>query len=87
MNITKYTQETIENLGLNLLIDPTMNVLGIKLKNPAKVVTKLADFGWKVNKMDRLSAIRIVLMPHVTKEIINDFIPDLKKVCRDSGEI
>ena len=87
MNITKYTQETIENLGLNLLINPTMNVLGIKLKNPAKVVKKLADFGWKVNKMDRLSAIRIVLMPHVTKEIINDFIPDLKKVCIESGEI
>jgi tyrosine decarboxylase/aspartate 1-decarboxylase len=87
MSVTNYTQEKIENLGLNLVINPTMNVIGIKLKNPVKVVKKLADFGWKVNKMDRLSAIRIVLMPHVTKEIINDFIPDLKKVCRESGEI
>jgi tyrosine decarboxylase/aspartate 1-decarboxylase len=50
------------------------------------VVKKLTDLGWKVNKMDRLSAIRIVLMPHVTKEIIDEFIPDFKKVCKASGE-
>ena len=87
MIITKYTQEKIEDLGLNLVIKPTMNVLGIKLKNPSKVVNKLAGLGWKVNNMDRLSAIRIVLMPHVTKEIINDFIPDLKKVCIEYKEI
>ena len=87
MSITKYAQEKIEKLGLDLVINPTMNVLGIKLKNPAKVVKQLSNFGWKVNKMDRLSAIRIVLMPHVTKETIDDFIPDFKKVCIESGEI
>jgi len=87
MIITKYTQEKIEDLGLNLVIKPTMNVLGIKLKNPAMVVKRLTDLGWKVNKMNRLSAIRIVLMPHVSKKIIDDFIPDLKKVCKESREI
>jgi hypothetical protein len=51
------------------------------------VVKKLTDLGWKVNKMNRLSAIRIVLMPHVTKKIIDDFTPDLKKVCKESREI
>jgi tyrosine decarboxylase/aspartate 1-decarboxylase len=87
MNVTKYTQEKIEDLGLNLVIKPTMNVLGIKLKDPERVVKKLTELGWKVNKMKRLSAIRIVLMPHVTKEIIDDFIPALKKVCKESREI
>ena len=87
MITTKYTQQKIEDLGLNLVIKPTLNVLGIKLKNPELVVKKLTDLGWKVNKMNRLSAIRIVLMPHVTKKIIDDFIPDLKKVCKESGEI
>jgi tyrosine decarboxylase/aspartate 1-decarboxylase len=87
MITTRYTQQKIEDLGLNLVIKPTMNVLGIKLKNPAIVVKKLTDLGWKVNKMNRLSAIRIVLMPHVTKKIIDDFTPDLKKVCKESREI
>ena len=87
MNNTKYTEKRIKDIGLNLVIEPTMNVLGIKLRNPAKVTRKLTEYGWKVNKMDRLSAIRIVLMPHVTKEIIDDFIPDLEKVCKEDGEI
>jgi hypothetical protein len=37
--------------------------------------------------MERLSAIRIVLMPHVTKEIIDDFIPFLEKACKEVGEL
>lgn len=87
MNNTKYTEKRIKDIGLNLITEPTMNVIGIKLKRPSKVVKKLTEYGWKVNKMDRLSAIRIVLMPHVTKGIIDDFIPDLERVCKEFGEI
>ena len=84
---TEYTEKRILDIGLDLVVKPTMNVLGIKLKNPSKVVKKLTDFGWKVNKMERLAAIRIVLMPQVTKKIIDNFIPDLEKVCREIGEL
>jgi len=87
MNLTKYTEEKINSLGLKLVTKPTMNVLGVKLKNPSMIVKKLTDLGWKVNKMDRFSAIRIVLMPHVTKDAIDKFIPDFKKVCKETGEI
>ena len=48
---------------------------------------KLTDYGWKVNKMERLSAIRIVIMPHVTRDIIDEFIPILKKVCIETREL
>jgi len=87
MNVTKYTEKKINEIGLNLVVKPTMNVLGVKLKNPSRVVKKLTEYGWKVNKMDRLSSIRIVLMPHVTKEIIDNFIPDLEKACREVREL
>ena len=87
MNITDYTEKKINDIGLDLVIKPTMNVIAIKLKNLEKVVTKLNKYGWKVNKMERLSAIRIVLMPQIKKEIIDDFIPDLEKVCREVGEL
>ena len=36
--------------------------------------------------MERLGAIRIVVMPHVTKKVINEFIPVFRKVCIESGE-
>jgi tyrosine decarboxylase/aspartate 1-decarboxylase len=87
IDTTTYTEKRIRELGLDLIVNPTMNVLGIKLKNPSEVVKKLSDIGWKVNKMERLSAIRIVIMPQISKEIIEEFIPNLEKVCREVGEL
>ncbi len=87
MYLTSYAEKEINKIGLKLVIKPTMNVIGIKFKNPSKVVKKLSNLNWMVNKMDRLSAIRIVLMPHITKKIIDDFMSDLKKVCKEIGEL
>ena len=87
MKNTDYFEKKAEEIGLKLLVKPVLNVIGIKLKNPDDVVDKLTKYGWKVNKMERISAIRIVLMPHVTKKIIDEFIPILEKVCKKTGEI
>lgn len=87
MDVTKYTEKRITELGLGLVIKPTMNVLGIRLKKPAKIVKKLSERGWRVNKVERLSCIRLVLMPQITKQIIDEFIPVLKKTCEEEGEL
>lgn len=87
MNITQYAEKRISEIGLSLVVKPTMNVLGVRLNNSSKVVDKLAEFGWRVNNIERMSCIRIVLMPHVTKEAVDEFIPDLKRACREVGEL
>ncbi|HVQ00226.1 MAG TPA: tyrosine decarboxylase MfnA [Candidatus Thermoplasmatota archaeon] len=87
MDMTKYTQERITQLGLTLVIQPTMNVLGVRLKNPGRIVKRLSEHGWRVNKVERLSCIRLVLMPQITKQIIDEFIPVLKKICKEEGEL
>jgi len=87
MKNTMYVKKRIEDLGLNLITNPTMNVLAIKLKNPCKTVDLLTKQGWKVNKMSRLSSIRIVVMPHITKKVIDSFIPVFKKTCRKTGDL
>jgi tyrosine decarboxylase / aspartate 1-decarboxylase len=87
MNVTGYTEKRITELGLDLVIQPTMNVLGIKLKKPGQIVKKLSEQGWRVNKIERLSCIRLVLMPQITKQIIDEFIPVLKKTCEEVGEL
>jgi tyrosine decarboxylase/aspartate 1-decarboxylase len=87
MDITHYAQEKLNDIGLELVTKPTMNVLGVKLKKLSEVVDKLSEYGWKVNKIDRLSCIRIVIMPQITKEIIDEFIPVLRKVCVEVGEL
>ncbi len=87
MNNTKYLEKKIYDMGLKPVVAPTMNVIAIKLKNPDIITKKLYKKGWVVNEMNRFSAIRIVLMPHVTREIINNFLPVFKKVCKESKEI
>ncbi len=87
MNITKYTEEKITDMGLHLITKPTMNVLGVKLKKLPEVVNKLSEYGWKVNKIDHLSCIRIVIMPQITKKIIDEFIPVFRKICKEVGEL
>ncbi|MBN2065369.1 MAG: tyrosine decarboxylase MfnA [Candidatus Thermoplasmatota archaeon] len=87
METTLYTEERIRQVGLEVMMEPTMNVIGIRLSHPRTIVEKLTKLGWKVNNLDRISSIRVVIMPHVTKPIIDKFIPDLQKVCQESGEL
>jgi tyrosine decarboxylase/aspartate 1-decarboxylase len=87
MTLTEYTAKQITNIGLQLVTKPRMNVLGVKLRNPVRVVEHLSRYGWRVNKINRLSCIRIVLMPHVTRQIIDEFIPVLEKTCKEFGEL
>ena len=86
MNITRYAEEKITDMGLTLVTKPTMNVLGVKLKKPSEVANKLSEYGWRVNKIDHLSCIRIVIMPQITKKIIDEFIPVFEKTCKEVGE-
>ena len=87
MKNTRYLEKKLEDIGLKLVTKPVLNVVGIRLKKPAVVSKMLTGYGWKVNKMERISAIRIVLMPHVSKKILDSFIPILEKVCKKTGEI
>jgi tyrosine decarboxylase/aspartate 1-decarboxylase len=87
MDITQYAENRIRELGLSLVMKPTMNVIGVKLKKPGVVVKKLSEQGWRVNKIERLSCIRLVLMPQITKQIIDEFIRVLKKTCEEVEEL
>jgi tyrosine decarboxylase/aspartate 1-decarboxylase len=87
MKTTKYIEERVTEIGLSLVIKPTINVLGVNIKKLPDVVSNLSKKGWKVNKIDHLSCIRIVVMPQITKKIIDKFIPILRKTCKEVGEI
>jgi len=87
MEVTKYTERRITELGFNLVMKPTMNVIGVKLKKPGLIVEKLSKKGWRVNKIERLSCIRLVLMPQIKKQIIDEFIPVIQKTCEEVGEL
>jgi len=87
MATTEYTVKRITELGLPLIIKPTMNVVGVQLQKLEEIVQRLAEKKWRVNKINRLSCIRIVVMPHVTEEVIDQFIPVFTKTCEEVGEL
>jgi tyrosine decarboxylase / aspartate 1-decarboxylase len=87
MNTTQYTLKRLTEIGLEVLLPPTMNVLAVKLKKPAEITKLLSSYGWRVNTMSNLCCIRLVLMPHITTDIIDEFIPILKQVCQKTGEL
>ena len=87
MNVTRYAEKKIIQMGLTLVTKPTMNIIGVKMKNVPKFVKKLSEYGWKVNEIDRLSCIRIVIMPQITKKVIDEFIPVFRKTCEEVGEL
>ena len=80
MKLTIYTEKELIKMGLKPIIKPTMNVIGVKIKNLNEVHKNLSKKGWKVNKIERISCLRIVLMPHITKKNIDEFLYKLKKV-------
>lgn len=87
MSTTEYLLSEIRKLGLDIVIKPTMNIVGIKVKNLAKIYSELDKMGWKLSQARYPKCLRIVIMPHVTKKVVDNFIIDLESVCKKVGEI
>ena len=87
MDSTNYLVNRLNEIGLNTVIKPVMNVVGIEMKHPYKIKKMLDKIGWKLSLAHCPKCLRIVVMPHVTKNVIDNFIPDLKKVCLKINEI
>ncbi len=87
MDTTKYLVDRINVVGLKLAIDPAMNIVAIKMSRPETVLGELDKLGWKASVTRMRKCLRIVVMPHVTRHVVDEFIPDLLRVCRSVGEI
>jgi tyrosine decarboxylase/aspartate 1-decarboxylase len=86
MKNTLYMAREIERIGMKLVMKPTMNILGISVKRPKKIVNDMCKLNWKIGSLDSPKCIRIVVMPHKRSSIYN-FLADFEKVCRRNKEI
>ncbi len=65
------------------IIEPVMNLVVIKVPNIGGVVQRLYTMNWYVSVTREPVGMRLVIMPHVTDEILQEFTRDLKKVLED----
>ncbi len=75
---TLYMYDLLQEKNIDVLLKPVMNIINIKTESSEKIANSLKP-KWMVgyNKYDNL--LRIVVMPHITKFIIDDFVMDLER--------
>lgn len=87
MDNTSYFVSRVRELGLEIAMEPQLNIVCIKMMDAESVFLGLSKLGWKASVTRSPKCLRIVVMPHVTKKVVGEFIPDLEKVCRELKEI
>lgn len=80
MENTTLLRDRLVDMGLALALEPVMNIVTVKLPDAQSTRKKLCDMGWFVSTTSRPEALRMVVMPHVTRRVIESFLIDLKKV-------
>ena len=81
MRVTSYARKRIEEEGFEVPIEPETIIVNIRVKNPRKVAMDLKrKHGISIGFSQRLSSLRLVVMPHVNEEAIERLLTSLKKV-------
>ncbi|WP_296865987.1 tyrosine decarboxylase MfnA [uncultured Methanobrevibacter sp.] len=83
MENTCFLKDSLEKIGYEVIVEPELNI--VAFNHPDKSPELLSDElekinGWKVSVANCPNAIRIVLMNHVTKTHLKEFLSDLEKL-------
>jgi len=80
MDKTKYLVEKIEQIeNVDTVIEPQMNIVAIKTENVDRTAKQLRDKGWVIAVSPFPKSLRIIIMPHITYEDLDEFIKDLSE--------
>lgn len=83
MENTCFLKDSLEKIGYDVIVEPELNIVAFNHpeKNPQFMADELEKInGWKVSVANCPNAIRIVLMNHVTKTHLKEFLSDLEKL-------
>jgi tyrosine decarboxylase/aspartate 1-decarboxylase len=82
MEITDFLARNLVNAGYELVSAPELNIVAFNSKKilAHDLANKLEEEGWVVSVSSCPPAIRVVLMPHIKREHIIDFMETLKNI-------
>jgi tyrosine decarboxylase/aspartate 1-decarboxylase len=83
MRNTRMLVEEMEQLGFEPVIEPVMNVVSFKTEKSEEIKRELYRRKWVISTIREPKAIRFVVMPHVTDDVIVNFIAEFRKVVKD----
>ncbi|WMW21722.1 tyrosine decarboxylase MfnA [Methanolobus mangrovi] len=81
MELTRYLLSRLTEINIHPLVEPVMNVVALEVPEPDLIRSRLAkEYNWQVSITQNPHGLRLVIMPHVTIEMIDSFVQDLKQV-------
>jgi len=82
MDVTHKLAEGIEEAGFELVTEPELNIVPFRSRNMSveELAQQLEKRGWAVSLATYPRSIRIIVMPHLKIEHINDFLKVLKTI-------
>lgn len=66
--------------GVDLVALPETTVVTFRLGAPDRAAAALAKLGFRVNVVPRFAALRVVVNPHVTRQVVDKFLRAVEKV-------
>lgn len=75
-----YLAARLQRLGVELVAPPELTVVAFRARDPRALQAALAQEGFRLNVVPRLSALRVVVNPHVTRPALDRFVAALRKV-------
>ncbi len=80
LKLTEVVKEEMESLGFETVIEPVMNVVCFKTEHAYEIREELMRRRWVVSAIENPKAIRLVIMPHVTEDIVREFVSEVRDV-------
>ncbi len=83
MKMTHRLVDGFRELGVQPLIDPVMNIVVLDIPHLDEVRRNLRAKGWFTSITRSPRAMRLIIMPHLSEEVIEMFINDLMECVED----
>jgi len=77
MDLTTHLLAGAGEIGLKPVIEPVMNVLALEVDSPQDIRAELMKLRWQVSMVQNPKALRLIIMPHTTKENVDLLLYDL----------
>jgi tyrosine decarboxylase/aspartate 1-decarboxylase len=77
MQVTNHLMDGMQEIGLEPVIRPVMNILSVRVKDPHKVYQTLLKKGW-VASVTRVPSLRFVVMPHIKMKHAELLLRDMR---------
>jgi len=80
MENTRYIVERMGLLGFEPIIEPVMNVVAFGTDDAERIRDEMDRKGWKISTVRNPKGIRMVVMPYVTRDVIDAFTEALHEI-------